>query len=43
MEYCERDDIIVEIDAEDMLIGKQVFQLINSVYQRGSYYKGTKY
>lgn len=31
--YCNEDDIILDLDADDWLIGNQVFQLINALYQ----------
>lgn len=30
---CQNDSIIVEIDADDYIIGKQVFNLYNTYYQ----------
>lgn len=32
-EYCEEGDIIVDFDVDDLLIGRQVFKLVNSVFQ----------
>lgn len=40
MNYCKDGDIILELDAGDRLIGNQVFQLVNSVYQGKNLYKG---
>ena len=31
--YCSEDDIIIDIDADDELIGNYIFQLYNSLYQ----------
>ena len=31
--HCEDDDIVVDIDADDALIGSQVLNLINALYQ----------
>lgn len=42
MNYCQEGDIVVDIDADDWLIGNQVFQLVNSVYQAGIFYKGRR-
>ena len=33
--FCGEDDIIIDMDSDDWLIGKQVFQLVNTVYQQG--------
>lgn len=38
-EYCNSGDIILDIDADDELIGRQVFKLVNALYQKGM--KGT--
>ena len=35
-EHCEEDDIILDVDADDSLIGNQVFKLVNSIYQKNS-------
>ena len=32
--HCEERDIIFDIDADDSLIGRQVLNIINSLYQR---------
>ena len=32
--FCSEGDIIVDIDADDYLLGKQVFKLLNSLYTR---------
>lgn len=40
--YCSPGDIVLEIDADDYLVGRQVFQLINSVYQLGNHFNGTR-
>lgn len=37
---CQSGDIIIDLDTDDYLIGNQVFQLVNSLYQQGNYYKG---
>lgn len=42
MEYCNEDDIIVDMDADDWIIGKQVFQMVNSIYQAGHFYNGKR-
>lgn len=31
--YCNKDDIVINIDSDDGLIGAQVFKVINSQYQ----------
>ena len=31
--YCEKGDIVFDLDPDDSLIGKQVFQLFNAQYQ----------
>ena len=31
--YCESGDIIIDIDADDSLIGRQVLQVLNTLYQ----------
>lgn len=31
--FCKDGSIIVELDADDFLIGKQVFNVLNRVYQ----------
>lgn len=41
--YCGKNDIVLDMDADDWLIGSQVFQLVNSVYQNGNNYKGNNY
>ncbi len=41
--YCYDGEIVVDMDSDDWLIGNQVFQLINTVYQKGNIYKGEKY
>ena len=33
--YCQEGDIIIDMDADDWIIGNQVFQLVNTVYQTG--------
>jgi hypothetical protein len=38
--YCKEGDIIIDIDADDYIIGSQVFQLVNTIYQTGNLYKG---
>ena len=32
-EFCSEKEIIVDLDADDWLIGNQVLKLINNVYQ----------
>jgi hypothetical protein len=39
---CQKGDIIIDLDTDDYLIGSQVFQLVNSLYQSGYDYKGKK-
>lgn len=31
--YCDEDDIILDIDPDDIILGRQAFKFINSVYQ----------
>jgi len=31
--FCDKDDIIVNIDTDDKFIGNQVFKTINAIYQ----------
>ena len=31
--YCKSDDIVVIIDADDKIIGRQGFKIINSLYR----------
>lgn len=31
--YCKKDSILVLVDGDDQLIGKQVFKFINAIYQ----------
>lgn len=40
--YCREDDIVIDADADDWLIGRQVFQLVNTLYQKQHIYKGQK-
>ena len=40
MNYCKDDDIVVDLDSDDWLIGRQAFQLVNSLYQTGKMYNG---
>lgn len=35
---CQDGDIIVDLDTDDYLIGNQVFQLVNTMYQKGNEY-----
>jgi hypothetical protein len=37
--YCPDDSIVLDLDADDWIIGNQVFQLVNSIYQSGNIYK----
>ena len=30
--YCKKDDIVVIVDADDKIIGRQVLKIINSIY-----------
>lgn len=39
MNYCQEGDIIIDIDANDWLIGNQVFQLVNSLFQEGLFHR----
>jgi hypothetical protein len=32
--HCNPGEIIINLDSEDALIGKQVFRLVNSFYQK---------
>jgi hypothetical protein len=32
--YCNPDDIMIIVDGDDQLIGKQVFKLFNAVFQK---------
>jgi hypothetical protein len=41
--YCPEDSIILDMDADDWIIGNQVFQLVNTLYQTGNIYKNKKY
>jgi hypothetical protein len=41
--YCPQDSIVLDLDADDWIIGNQVFQLVNSIYQFGKLYKNMKY
>ena len=34
VKYCNEDDIILDIDSHDYLAGRQVFKLVNALYQR---------
>jgi hypothetical protein len=40
MNYCKDGDIVVDLDSDDWLIGRQTFQLVNSLYQTGKMYNG---
>lgn len=42
VQYCNQGDIVVDMDADDWIIGNQVFQLVNSIYQKGNVYKGKR-
>lgn len=39
---CREDDIIIDLDTDDYIIGNQAFQLVNTLYQQGTTYKGKK-
>ena len=41
--YCPVDSIILDMDADDWIIGNQVFQLVNTLYQTENIYKNIKY
>lgn len=32
-DICRKGDIIIDLDSDDWLIGNQVFQIVNSIYQ----------
>ena len=34
VDHCQEDDIVIDIDADDSLIGSQVFKLVNALYQK---------
>jgi hypothetical protein len=36
MNYCDENDIVIDLETDDWLIGNQVLQLINSLYQKGN-------
>lgn len=36
--YCEHDDIVIDLDADDSLVGSQVLQLLNTLYQSTNYW-----
>lgn len=40
--YCQEDDIVIDIDTDDWIIGKQVFQLVNAIYQTGNVINGKR-
>lgn len=42
VDYCKDGDIVVDMDADDWIIGNQVFQLVNTIYQKGNVYKGKR-
>lgn len=31
--YCNQQDIVIVMDADDAFIGKQAFKVVNAVYQ----------
>lgn len=33
-QFCNNGTIVIDIDADDLLIGTQVFKLINAIYTR---------
>jgi hypothetical protein len=35
-EYCSIDDILIIIDGDDQLLGKQVFKLFNQAFQKNN-------
>lgn len=37
--FCQEEDIIIDMDADDWIIGTQVFQLVNNIYQAGKFTK----
>lgn len=42
--YCEADDIVVVIDADDIIIGRQGLKIINSIYKSPNvWYAYSKY
>lgn len=42
-EFCQDGDIVIDMDSDDWIVGTQVFQLVNSLYQAGNVYKGKRY
>jgi hypothetical protein len=32
--YCKPKDIVIDVDGDDALIGKQVFNTINRIYKK---------
>lgn len=36
--YCKEDDIVLDIDADDYLLGRQYLNVLNAVYQSGDYW-----
>lgn len=42
IEYCSENDIVIDVDTDDWIIGNQVFQLVNSIYQTGNIIDGKK-
>ena len=37
--HCDNEnDIIYDIDADDFLLGRQFFKVLNAVYQKGDYW-----
>ena len=31
--YCKSEDIVFDIDADDFILGKQLFKVLNSIYE----------
>lgn len=42
IEYCNENDIVIDVDTDDWIIGNQVFQLVNSIYQTGNVIDGKR-
>ena len=43
IEHCPEDSIIVDVDTDDWVVGKQVLQVVNSIYQAGNYVNEERY
>ena len=31
--YCDENDIVLDVDADDSFIGRQAFKFVNAIYQ----------